>query len=226
MTMAFNFESTSDGRRLPVYFLLDTSGSMSGPPIQAVQQGVALVYNELMNTPQAVETAWLSVITFDSQAQQLIPLTELSNFNPPPLQATGSTSMGQALDLLGQALDREITGNQGEKKGDYKPLVFLLTDGEPTDDWQSALSRLRTRTQKKPATIIGLACGSGANEQTLKQIADVTLKMSDANPDQIAAFFRWVSQSIKTASVSAAQGAGAAQQVNLPPPPSTIQITL
>jgi uncharacterized protein YegL len=163
------------------------------------------------------------VITFDSTAQQVVPLTELTQFSPPTLQPGGSTSMGQALDLLGQALDREVTGNTGERKGDYKPLVFLLTDGEPTDDWRSALSRLRSRIQKKPATIIALGCGAGANMATLDQIADVRLRLEDATPDNIAAFFKWVSQSVKSASVSASGGGG---QMALPTPPPQLTISI
>ena len=223
--MSINF-GASAARRLPVYLLLDTSGSMAGAPIQAVSQGVGLLYNELMGTPQAVETAWVSVITFHSQAQQVVPLTELTKFTPPPLNAYGATQMGEALDLLNQALDREVVGNQGEQKGDYKPLVFLLTDGEPTDDWQSALQRLKVRKQQKPANLIVLGCGSGANMSVLSQIGDITLKMADTNPDQIAQFFKWVSASIKVASVSAAQGGGAGGQVALPPPPPQLQITI
>jgi uncharacterized protein YegL len=222
--MTFNFaESSAASRRLPVYLLLDISGSMAGAPLQAVNQGVALLYNELMNTPQAVETCWISVITFESQAQQVVPLTELTKFQPPHLQDGGSTSMGAALDLLGQAIDREIFDNSGEKKGDYKPLIFLLTDGEPTDDWRSALQRLRNRTQKKPATIIALGCGSGANTTILQQIADITFRLEDTHPDAIASFFKWVSQSVKTASVSASGGGG---QMNLPQPPQTLQIVI
>ncbi|PDV97458.1 vWA domain-containing protein [Candidatus Chloroploca asiatica] len=219
----FNFADSSTGRRLPIYLLLDTSSSMGGAPIQAVNQGVVLLYNELMNTPQAVETCWISVITFDSTAQQVVALTELTQFTPPPIQANGATSMGAALDLLGQSLDREVTGNTGERKGDYKPLIFLLTDGEPTDDWRSALSRLRSRTQKKPATIIALGCGVGANMSTLDQIADVRLRMVDATPDNIAAFFKWVSQSVKVASVSAAGGGG---QMDMPAPPPQLTISI
>ncbi len=219
----FDFATSSTGRRLPVYLLLDTSSSMSGAPLQAVNQGVALLYNELMNTPQAVETCWISVITFDSQAQQVVPLTELTKFTPPTLQAGGSTSMGAAFDVLGQALDREIVGNTGERKGDYKPLIFLLTDGEPTDDWRSALNRLRSRTQKKPATIIALGCGPGANMGVLDQIADVRLRLEDATPDNIAAFFKWVSQSVKSASIKASGGGG---DMALPRPPSQLTISI
>ena len=55
-------------RRLPVYLLLDTSGSMSGEPIEQVKNGVQMLVASLRQDPYALETAWLSVITFSSGA--------------------------------------------------------------------------------------------------------------------------------------------------------------
>ncbi|MFM6136537.1 MAG: VWA domain-containing protein, partial [Sphaerospermopsis kisseleviana] len=81
-------------RRLPVYLVLDCSGSMSGDPIQAVNQGVKALLAELRSEPYAIETAYLSVITFESTAQQVCPLTELITFKEPTLVAGGATSMG------------------------------------------------------------------------------------------------------------------------------------
>lgn len=69
-------------RRLPVYLVLDCSGSMHGDPIQAVNQGVKALVAELKSEPYAIETAYLSVITFESTAQQVSPLTELLTFQP------------------------------------------------------------------------------------------------------------------------------------------------
>src|SRR4051812_37211576 len=79
----------SEGRRLPVYLVLDCSGSMSGEPIEAVRQGVKALLSDLRGDPQALETAYLSVITFSSGAQQVCPLTELMTFQEPNLDASG-----------------------------------------------------------------------------------------------------------------------------------------
>ena len=87
-------------RRLPIYLLLDTSNSMSGEPIAAVQNGVQMVISALQNDPQALETAYISIITFESEVKQMIPLTELSQFTPPQLKAEGVTSMGEALKYI------------------------------------------------------------------------------------------------------------------------------
>lgn len=216
----------AESRRLPIYLLLDTSGSMAGAPIQAVNQGVNLLYNELMNDPSAIETVYLSVVTFDSQARVATPLTELTQFQPPTLNAGGSTSLGAALRLLNDSLSRDIISNSPNRKGDYKPLVFLMTDGMPTDNWEQEADAIKNRTKQKVATIIALGCGGGVKQDTLKRITEVVLMMDSVTPDQITQFFKWVSQSVSTASVSAqAAGAGEAQ-ANLPPPPAGIQVVL
>ena len=101
-------------RRLPVYLLLDTSGSMSGEPIEAAKNGVQVLVSTLRQDPYALETAYLSVITFDTTAKQLCPLSELANFQPPNLVATGTTSLGAALQLLAQKITSEVTTTTAE----------------------------------------------------------------------------------------------------------------
>ena len=93
---------SQESRRLPVYLLLDCSGSMSGEPIEAVRQGLRMLVSDLRGDPQALETAYLSVITFASSAQQVCPLTELMMFQEPNLDASGSTSLTSA-----QSADRK-----------------------------------------------------------------------------------------------------------------------
>ena len=87
-------------RRLPVYLLLDTSGSMTGEPIEGVKNGVQMLLSTLRQDPYALETAYLSVITFDSTAKQIVPLTELVSFQMPDIVATGITELGAGLSLL------------------------------------------------------------------------------------------------------------------------------
>ena len=121
-------------KRLPVYILLDTSGSMHGEPIEAVNNGMQMLINQLRQNPQAIETAYISIITFDSTAQQVIPLTDLASFQMIPLRATGVTALGDALKLTAQCIDREVVKTTMERKGDWKPIVFIMTDGVPTDN--------------------------------------------------------------------------------------------
>ena len=132
-------------RRLPVYLLLDVSGSMSGEPIAAVENGVQTMHAALMSDPNALETAYLSVITFSDSVQQVVPLTELNQFVPPQLKAGGMTSLGAALKFVAECAEREVTKTTPEVKGDWKPLVFIMTDGAATDNVDAGLEEFKKR---------------------------------------------------------------------------------
>lgn len=211
-------------RRLPVYLLLDTSGSMHGEPIEAVKTGVQTLISTLRQDPYALETAYLSVITFDSKAQQVIPLTELPSFQIPSITASGVTELGEALELLADCIDREVTKTTQEVKGDWKPLVFIMTDGSPTDDWKKGLAKLNL---KRLGIIVACAAGHAADTSVLKQITEAVVKLDAADSSAIKAFFRWVSDSISTGSQKVEQGyKEVAGLEDLPPPPPEVNIVL
>ena len=208
-------------RRLPVYILADVSGSMQGTPIESVKSGIRQLHRDLMSDPQSIESAYLGVITFAESAQQVVPLTEVAQFVPPDLVAGGQTNLGDALRLLLDAFDHELVRTTADQKGDWRPLVFLLTDGAPTDtDWPQYAQQLRDR---RPANIIAVACGDQADTNALKQITEIVIQMRDMSPDAFRAFFKFVSASVKQTSAkvgATTEGAG----IQLPPPPPGITI--
>ncbi len=210
-------------RRLPVYLMLDTSGSMTGEPIEAVKNGVQVLISTLRQDPYALETAYISVITFDSAANQLTPLTDLSSFQVPEIRASGGTSLGAGLSLLAQSMDREVAKSTAEVKGDWKPLVFIMTDGMPTDSWQSGLAEFKS---KKIGMVVACAAGNGADTAVLKQITDTVVSLDTADSATIKAFFKWVSASIGTSSQKVEGGKEVAGLNELPPPPPEVNIVV
>lgn len=211
-------------RRLPVYLLLDTSGSMYGEPIEAVKNGVQTLISSLRSDPYALETAYLSVITFNSSAQQVTPLTELAAFQQPKIDAGGCTAMGEALTLLAQKTDSEVTKTTNDQKGDWRPLVFILTDGEPTDDLNKGIAEFKKR---KFGMVVACAAGMGANTNTLKQITENVVQLDTADGESIKQYFKWVSASISTSSKSVEDtGCEATTLSELPPPPPEVNIVL
>ena len=209
-------------RRLPVYLLLDTSGSMYGEPIEAVKNGVQVLVSTLRQDPYALETAYLSIITFDSTAQQVAPLTELSAFQQPNIEANGCTALGEALTLLANKVDQEVTKTTAEQKGDWKPLVFIMTDGVPTDDINKGLAEFRKR---KFGMVVACAAGQGADTNVLKQITECVVQLDTADSATIKSFFKWVSASVSCSSKSVGTANKEVSSLDqLPPPPPEIQI--
>ena len=210
-------------RRLPVYLVLDCSGSMSGEPIQQVKNGVQMLVSALRQDPQALETAFLSVITFDSSAHESVPLTDLPSFQAPNIAATGTTAMGEALSLVADCAKRDVKKASPTQKADWRPMVFLMTDGSPTDDFQKGLARFK---QEKWGAVV--ACGvDSADVSLLQQIAgEAVVTLSTADAKALEAFFKWVTASISTSSKSVQTGKEVEGLNQLPPPPPEIQVVV
>lgn len=211
-------------RKLPVYILLDTSGSMTGEPIEAVRNGMQTLLSALRQDPHALESAYLSVITFSETAQQVVPLTELGQFQMPTINASNTTAMGAALRLLAERVEQEVARTSADQKGDWKPIVFMMTDGDATDDLSSGIEALK---RARIGTFIACAAGPNANVQELQRITDSVVRLDTTDSNTIRAFFKWVSASIATTSQKVDLNKKEASGLtDLPPPPPEVNVVM
>lgn len=191
-------------RRLPVYLLIDCSESMIGGGIEAVRSGLNAMISNLRRDPHALDTVYLSVITFDAEARVLVPMTPLLDFQEPALNIRPGTALGSALKLLADRIQTEVHKTSQDTKGDYRPLVLLLTDGQPSDDWRASLARVGAQVKPRPANIYAIGCGVDVDYSVLQSITDVVMRMEDMRPESFAKLFVWLTASVSSAS----QGAG------------------
>lgn len=135
-------------------------------------------------------------------------------FKEPELTAGGATALGGALHVLADCIRTEVRTSTATQKGDWKPLVFLLTDGAPTDNLDEGIEALKSVST---GNIIACAAGANANTNTLRKITNNVLMMNNLTAGDLAAFFAWVIRLDKGVlkSIDAKPG----EAIQLPPPP-------
>ncbi len=210
-------------RRLPVYLLLDTSGSMRGEPIEAVNTGLRVMVSALRQDPYALETVHLSLITFDLDAKVVVPLTAIDELQLPEITTpqSGPTHLGLALERLGQQVRLDLRRSTADQKGDWAPFLFVMTDGKPSD-----IQRFEEQVQPIRAigfaSIIGCVAGPKAKKSDLAPLCDHIVALDTLDSAGFISFFKWVTSAI----ASGNQSMGATTTVALPPPPAEIQLVL
>ena len=125
---------------MPFYFLCDVSGSM-WVDIPALNAGIAQLRSEIMRDPVVDDLTMLSVITFADTAKTVVPLSFPTEMTPPQLTSGGLTNYGPAFTEFHRAFEADRVRLKGEGKRIFRPCVFFLTDGEPTDgDYQQVFT--------------------------------------------------------------------------------------
>jgi uncharacterized protein YegL len=188
-------------RRLPIYFVIDISESMVGDQIQQVEEGMATIIKAVKTDPHAIETVWISIIVFAGQAKTLVPLQEVVSFYPPKFPIGGGTSLSKGLGHLMFELRKNTVKTTMEQKGDWKPIVFLFTDGVPTDDTKSAIAEWKQNWQRT-ANMVAISFGDEADTGILRELTENVLHFKNSTDEDYKKFFKWVTDSIKTSSVS------------------------
>ncbi|MBC9129979.1 VWA domain-containing protein [Frischella sp. Ac48] len=182
-------------RRLPVFFLLDCSESMIGGNLEKLKKGIQKIVTDLRRDPHALETVYISVIAFAGKAKTIVPLIDLISFYPPMLPIGGGTSLGAALRELRQQMETTLKKTTSESKGDWKPIVYLITDGRPTDKVHEEIKIWQEQYANK-ANFIAISLGHSADMSILHQLTETVILFNDNSQDDFAQFIKWITSSV------------------------------
>lgn len=185
---------TNVGRPLPIFLLLDVSGSMSGTKIDTLNECVKEMIKDFQNERMSEVALKLCVITFGGEGAKLhTQLSALKDVEFKDLQASGMTPMGAALNMASGIInDKEQVPSKG-----YRPVVVLVSDGYPNDSWEGPLNEFVNgkRTSKCEKWALGIGAGYDAN-MLQKFLGDTDKKVFDASvAKEITKFFNFVTLS-------------------------------
>lgn len=194
---------------------------MNGEPIESVKVGLESMLTSLRQDPFALESACISIITYDRDVKCLLPLTPLEDMQLPNITTpdSGPTHTGAALELLCQQIDREVRHSTPEQKGDWMPLLFIMTDGKPSDI-QLYKQMIPEVKRRRFANIVACAAGMKAKVDELKLLTDNVYTLDTLDSSSFKQFFKWVSTVINEGSRSVSS----TDDLTLPPPPAEINL--
>ena len=157
-------------RTMVLFFMVDTSYSMAGAKIGTVNSAIEEMVPELREISESNADAQIKVatLTFSTGAQWMTNApVEAENFRWNYLDASGVTDLGEACLQLNEKMSRNAYMN--EVAGSYAPVIFLLTDGEPTDNYKYGLDKLKQNNWFKKAIKVAIAIGEDANQEVLAE---------------------------------------------------------
>ena len=178
-------------RRLPVYFLVDTSESADAERINQLLNQFLL---GIRQDPYLLEVAYMSLITFSDNAKIELPLTENVKIESIPKfetrKGTGC-SLTNVMRLLMDDIDKNVVKTTSERKGDWKPMILLLTNGAFIDSPTEVFARWNIVYSKR-THLITIYTNDIVNEPLLREISDAIVSCNDIK-DKSSKFISWIS---------------------------------
>jgi uncharacterized protein YegL len=185
--------------RCPCLLLLDTSGSMAGQPIQELSAGLKTFREDLVADELASKRVEIACITFGGVVDVATGFETAPVFQPPWLRAQGETPMGAAIASGIELVRLRKEAFRSNGIAFYRPWIFLITDGAPTDTWSAAAKQVREGEAAKAFAFFGVGV-EGANIEVLRQISvRQPLKLKGL---RFQGLFQWLSNSMKSISRS------------------------
>ena len=211
-------------RPLHFIFILDVSGSMAGDKIQALNEAIseAIPHMQSVGMQNPFADLLVRVVKFSSGAQWVVPTpTPVESFAWTPVGASGVTDLGAALKIVGAELSVEKMGERA-----LPPVLVLVSDGQPTDSWETPLADLMALPWGKRAVRVSIGIGQDIDEDVLQRFnghPEVPVLHAN-NPEQLVQRIKWASTAVVQASMAPASQAKGAMggNVPIPTPPAVI----
>jgi uncharacterized protein YegL len=200
--------------RCPVALLLDTSASMRGEPIAELNAGLRSFQHHILSDELASLRVELSIVAFGGDVRMVQDFVTVDELGPPQLEASGNTPMGEAMDLGLRMVEARKAVYRSNGIHYYRPWIFLITDGAPTDGeaWQHAAMRMQEADLTGRATFFTVGV-QGADMDILREISSPNRPPLMLRGLMFRDLFRWLSASVRRVSMSRIGG----ETLALPP---------
>ena len=197
--------------RCPVVLLLDTSGSMECGPIDQLNQGIKTFKQAVLQDAKASLRVEIAIVSFNSSVKVTQEFVSVDNFSPPELTTSGTTSMGAGIEIALEMAENRKAFLKKQGNAYYKPWIFMITDGAPTDDWQIAADLVHQAVENRKLSFFAVGV-RGADMNVLRQIAHPHTPPVMLDGLKFNELFVWLSKSMVRVSTSKI-----GEQVELPP---------
>lgn len=160
---------------LPFYMVCDESGSMAGEPIDSINDSLPDLHREISRSPALSDKTRFGLVGFSEDARVLLPLSDLSDLESiPGLQAEDMTNFGAVFRLLRGCIESDVRRLKDEGHTVFRPVVFFLSDGLPTDSgWEAAHTELLSPDFPARPHIIAFGIGD-CDAETIRKVATFT----------------------------------------------------
>jgi uncharacterized protein YegL len=186
--------------RAPLVLVLDCSGSMEGAPIQMMNEGLKKLADDLKNDAITAKRGRVLVISFcgDDQVDIIGGWQDAMDFEPPELVANGRTPTGAAVHVALAEIEKQKEELRAAGVSYKRPIMMLMSDGEPTDQWESVAAECKAAEAAGKVTVMSIAVGDGANQEVLGQFSTRgSVKLSGLKFNEL---FIWLSRSVRAVS--------------------------
>lgn len=188
--------------RVACVVLVDTSSSMNGEPIAALERGFAAFTHYLHTETLASKRVEVAVVTFGTVATVLVPMQEARLLQPAAFTAAGTTNMAAGIHLALDIIEDRKYAYKTAGLQYYRPWILVLTDGKPNlDGFDEAVARLNAVETARGVTVF--AVGAGPNVD-YRQLGRLSVQRSPAPLDGLKyeELFEWLSASLSNVSNS------------------------